>query len=208
MKDKSTCCCRSPTWRLRLRSCPRPNRFRSRILASPNTPLVLEKPAPNEISPVERSFTDTSTTVLSRADPALLSISTRSKNPRLRMRDRVRRNLDVLKASPSSSKISRRITLSSVRTLPEIFTNSTKTRGPSWITKVTSIVRFFRSRRTRGRISTNAYPRTPTASVSLPIRPSTSSALYHCPSSIDCSFCSFSTSRSLSCVVISIFPNL
>ena len=103
------------------------------MLASPKAPLSLENPAPKEISPVERSFTDTSTIVLSRADPALFSISTRSKKPKLRIRVRVRLSFDVLKASPSKSNTSRRITSSKVRTFPEILTNSTKTFGPSWI---------------------------------------------------------------------------
>ena len=106
-------------------SWPLPSRLRSLIEMSPRMPDVVEKPAPKEMSPVLCSTTWTSRLVLSGAEPGCAEMSTFSKKPRLRRRCWLRRTLAVEKASPSASRNSRRITLSSVRVLPEMLMRST-----------------------------------------------------------------------------------
>ena len=158
-----------------------PRRLRSRMPTFPKKPFVVENPAPNEISPVERSLTLTCRTVLSGREPTTFLTSTFSKNPKFRIFFRARRVLEALNASPSTNTISRRITESMVRTLPVISIRSTKTRGPSRTRKVMSMTRSFFLRFTRGRISTNAYPSVLTASVRFRTTFLTTSALYQSP---------------------------
>ena len=62
---------------------------------------------------------------MSGAEPGVAAMSAFSKKPRLRRRSWLRRTLAVEKASPSAKRNSRRITLSSVRVLPEMLMRST-----------------------------------------------------------------------------------
>ena len=88
------------------------------MATSPKRPSCEEMPAPKLSSPVGTSVTSTVSTERSGALPSLVRISTLSKKPRFRMRCRERRIRAELKASPSTSRNSRRITSSTVRTLP------------------------------------------------------------------------------------------
>ena len=67
------------------------------------------------------------------------------------MRWRERSSSTRLKASPSLTRISRRMTRSSVRVLPTMSMRSMKTRGPSLTSNVMLTTRFSRSRSTTGR---------------------------------------------------------
>src|SRR5213078_3185413 len=102
-----------------------PRKFRSRMLTSASGPSVVEKPRPTDNSPVDCSSISVLITVRSGAEPGLLLTSTFLKNPRFLTRSFERCILLVLKASPSTSRNSRRTTLSSVRTLPLMSMRST-----------------------------------------------------------------------------------
>ena len=107
------------------RSWPRPSRFRSRMLTLPSGPSAVEKPAPNESSPVDCSSTLTSTTVRSgRAALQRLDIHLAEEAEILNPLPRAP-ELGALKASPSTTRNSRRITSSRVRTLPLMSIRST-----------------------------------------------------------------------------------
>ncbi|MNE30606.1 hypothetical protein D3C80_1241330 [compost metagenome] len=97
---------------------PRPRKFRSvmpRFSTKESTEL---KPAPTDSSPVGCSSTVTLTTLRSGALPRVSSILTSLKKPRPRRLLRERSTSARLKASPSPTINSRRITESRVRVLP------------------------------------------------------------------------------------------